>query len=764
MYTSVSIRTWPRTFCRSLLYCAALMVAVLQVNSQTAGTASIQGVVSDLSGAVIPNALITATNTATQVKHVTKSDGYGLYSFPNIAIGTYNVDASAAGFSNYHQSGITLDVGSSIAINISVKVGGAEQTIEVKAAGLSLQTEDATLKQTVDEKTLSEMPLNGRQMTNLVLIMGGAVTAPSNDIQGSKTFYSSAVISITGGQGNYTDYRLDGADNNDYMTNINLPFPFPDAVQEFSVETTALGANQGLHPGGLVNVVTKSGTNQFHGTAFEFIRNNYIDAENFFSVSKDTLHQNQYGGVFGGPILRNKLFAFAGYQHTKSDQSSADTPDYVPTAANIQGDFSVTDGATCPGGPIQLLNPQTGAVLLNNQINSATYFSAPSQALLKYLPTATNSCGLYTFAIPNQVEENQFDTRVDWTINQKNSAYGRYWYDYYQHPSFYSPTDILITDASGNFEQVQGLTLSETWVPTSTFVNTAHASISLRNIRRGPAGTGINADTIGINLYQDSPDYLPITATSKWTLYNGAPAVFVENTVSFADDISWVHGRHQFGFGGEYTRSEFNENNVYQGNGVFGFSGIFSKTGPNGVSKGGTGEDANLDFLTGALHSFAQSAPQLDALRAPIPTMYAMDTYHASKRFVLTGGVRWDPEYFPTDVYGRGSTFSMSNFVNNVQSSVYTNAPAGSLFYGDAGVPKAFTTGSTWQFSPRVGITFDPAGDGKTVVRVGGSLVYDLVCFFMGQNMNENPPFSESVSTVPVGAPLSFSAPGRTVL
>ncbi len=743
------------------IFCAAVTVftAAALLPSQTAGTASIQGVVTDDSGAVIPNVPVTAINMATHVKHVALSDGLGLYSFPNIPIGSYSIDASARGFSNYHQSGITLDVGSSIAVNIALKVGAEAQTVEVQAQGLQLQTEDSTLKQTVDEKTLTEMPLNGRQMTNLVTLMGGAVAAPGNDIVGSKTFYSSVVISIAGGQGNFTDYRLDGVDNNDYMTNINLPFPFPDAVQEFSVESTDLGASQGLHPGGLVNVVTRSGADQYHGTAFEFIRNNFIDADNFFSVSKDTLHQNQYGGVFGGPIIHGKLFAFAGFQHTKSDQSSADTKAYIPTAAMLTGDFSTVDGAGCiKGGAIQLVNPWTGAALNGDQIDPS-YFTSQAKALLKYFPTTADPCGLYTFAIPNQTEENQFVTRTDWTINQKHSAYGRYFRDYYQHPSFYSPTDILITDSSGNFETVQGLALGETWLPTSRFVNSAHASITLRDILRGPAATGINADTIGVDAYQSAPNYLPISATNKWTLYNGAPAFFAENTVSFTDDVSWMMGRHQIGFGGEFTRSEFNENNVYQGNGVFAFSGVFSEYGPTEAGTSGTGEDANLDFLTGAMSSYSQSAPQLDALRAPIPTLYAMDTYHASKKLVLTGGVRWDPEYFPTDLYGRGSTFNFNNFVNGVQSTTYVNAPAGSLYWGDPGVPKAFTHGSLPQFSPRLGITYDPTGTGKTVIRVGGSMVYDLVCFFMGQNMNENPPFSVASSTVPVGQPLAFSAP-----
>jgi hypothetical protein len=739
----------------------AIMMLALRGNSQTAGTGNIQGVVTDATGAMIQNAAVTAINTATQVKHTANTGGNGLYSFPNLAIGSYTLEVTAPGFNRYRLSNIILDVGSSIAVNVSMKIGGAEQTVEVAAAGLSLQTEDSTLKQTVDENTLTEMPLNGRQMTSLITLMGGAVNAnENNDVQGSKTFYSSAVISIAGGQGNFTDYRLDGGDHNDYMTNINLPFPFPDAVAQFSVETTDMGAQSGLHPGGLVNVVTRSGTNKWHGSAFEFIRNNYIDATNFFSTSKDTLHQNQFGGTFGGRIIRDKLFFFGGYQRTESHQSQSLTPAYVPTAANLLGDFSATESAACQSTAIQLVNPQTGALLPNNQIDPS-YFNASALALVKYLPIPTNACGLVTFAIPNQTAENQIVTRVDATINPKNSLYGRYFLDGYQSPAFYSPTNLLITGQAGNYERVQGLTLGETYIITQKMVNSLHATATRRRVNRGTAADGINASTLGINMYDTVPVGLYLTVTNKWTAYCGhcATGFFNVNTFSYADDVNWVHGKHQVGFGGEFARSQFNENNIYQGNGQFSFSGVYSQYGPAGLSAGGTGPDANLDFLTGSMNSFSQSNPQQDALRVSVPSVYIQDTYHATNKVVLSAGVRWDPDYFPTDNFGRGSVFNMSAFLSNTVSTVYPNAPAGSFYYGDHGVPKAFTKNLPWQFSPRVGLTYDPSGNGKTVFRIGAALVYDQVNLFMGQNMNENPPFSVSVTNNPVNAPLNFSSP-----
>jgi hypothetical protein len=604
------------------------------------------------------------------------------------------LDISTPGFEHYSQAGIVLEVGSSIGINVSMTVGQAAQRVEVRANGIALQTEDPSFKQTIDQQTLTELPLNGRQVTSLITLSGGSASAPANDMQGSKTFYSSVVISVAGGMGNATDYRLDGGDHNDYMTNVNLPFPFPDAVSQFSVETSALGAQSGLHPGGLVNVVTRSGSNQWHGTAFEFIRNNFIDATNFFSTTKDTLHQNQYGGTFGGKIITDKLFFFGGYQRLKADQSQSLTQAFVPTTANLQGDFSATDGAGCQssGKAIQLLNPLTGTVLPNDQI-SPSYFVAPSLALQKYLPATTDPCGLVFYSIPSQQVENQFIGRVDWTINPKHSLYGRYFLDGYTSPAFFSPTNVLITTQPGNHERAQSLTIGETYVVNSHLVNSFHATGSRRRDDRGSAAEGIGPSTIGIDSYAPLTNFLELTLTNKFSTYCGtcAEASFNVNTFSFADDVNMLLGRHQLAFGGEYVRSQLNINNLYESNGDFTITGVYSQKGPAGTSKGGTGADANLDFLTGALNSYQQSKAEQNALRAPIPSLYVQDIFHATKRLVLSAGLRWDPEFMPIDVFRRGSIFNMSDFLSNTHSMVYPNAPAGSLYYGDAGVPAGFT-------------------------------------------------------------------------
>src|SRR6202034_4085615 len=522
-----------------LFGCAALLLIPTPSGSQIAGTGNIQGTVTDTPGAVVPKASVTLTDEATRVARKTTSDNAGVYVLPGVPISTYDVSVTAPGFKTYEQKGVVLEVGSSFAINASLSVGTAEMKVEVQSEGLQLQTEDATFKQTIDQEAVTEMPLNGRQMTGLITLSGGSNIAPAGDFTGSKYSYQTISVSIAGGGGNTTLWRLDGGDNQDYMGNGNLPYPFPDAVSEFSVESTDLGAQDGGHVGGLVNVVTKSGTNQYHGEAFEFIRNNYLDATNFFSATPDTLHQNQYGGTFGGPILRNRLFAFAAYQRTKADQSQANTQATVPTAQNLAGNWSLTDGTPGVAGsnacnsthaPIQLVDPLTGTKLTGNQYATAPTYNASALALQAYLPAINpaldpNNCGFVFYAIPYLLTDNQFVSRVDWSISPKQNLYGRYFVDGYQFPAYFDPHNILITTQSGNIERVQTFTLGDAYTFTPKIVNAAHISILRRVNNRGYAPNDINAATaLGVNIYQSVPNGLQMTE-GKFTIGGGTNSV-----------------------------------------------------------------------------------------------------------------------------------------------------------------------------------------------------------------------------------------------
>jgi len=534
--------------CSTLLVLTLLLVGVLPAHAQVAGTASIKGSVADPSGAVLPNATIVLTNTATQVQRTATTDSSGLYSFPNIDIGTYNMTVAAAGFQTYSQTGIVLEVGSNTSINVPMKVGAADVRIEVQSEGLALQTEDASFKQTIDQNAVTEMPLNGRQMTGLITLSGGSSPAPGGDFTGSKYSYAAISVSIAGGSGNTTEWRLDGGDNNDWMANVNLPFPFPDAVTQFSVESTALGAQSGSHSGGLVNVVTRSGANTFHGSGFEFIRNDIINATNFFSTctptppattcsAKDRLHQNQYGFTFGGPVWlphmyngHDKLFFFTGYQFQRTTSKSATSSAYVPTAANLAGDFSITDPAPTSsggtgksnlcGGVQQLYDPLTGAILPGNKYPSPPQWNAAALKLLAYLPKVqplpdgSDQCGRVAYAIPNLINDKQFVTRIDYTINQKHNLYGRYFLDGYQAPAPYFPDNILVTTQSGNIQRVQSITIGENWSISSKLVNTIHATVSRRVNNRGYNANDINLATLGVKVFQLIPNGLQLTVST----------------------------------------------------------------------------------------------------------------------------------------------------------------------------------------------------------------------------------------------------------
>jgi hypothetical protein len=778
---NAGLRTWQSTIAGWMLAGFLLIMAAGAVRAQVAGSGNIQGTVTDTTGAVIPNATVTLTNTASGVAHTTQTNNVGVFVFPNVEIANYTLKAAATGFETYVQTDIVLEVGSNIAVNPQLPVGRTDVTVETHADALALQTEDTSFKQTIDKAAMDGMPLNGRQMTALITLSGGSSPAPAGDFTGSKYSYQTISVSVAGGMGNTTEWKLDGGNNNDYMSNANLPFPFPDAVQEFSVESIDLGARGGAHSGGLVNVLTKSGTDQYHGNAFEFIRNNYLDATNFFAGSKDTLHQNQFGGTFGGPIIpgSHKLFGFVGYQRTESKFSTSVNTMYIPTPANLQGDFSVTDpppgaGNSCGNSPQQLYDPLTGNPIPGNKYATPPAFNQQALNLMKYLPKAGSSevafydpnCGQVKFAIPGAVFDNQWITRVDYTISPRHSLYGRYMFDGYQFPSYFFPDNILVTfQAPGQYQRVQTATMGETWTISSRKINSFHLSASKRVDIRASA-PGINGNKIGITQYDQIATGLQLTASTSgknptWSTYCGtcSPGHFNVDNEGGSDDFTWIKGQHQFVFGGEFFRVHFNEVVGYDANGVYTFNGEYSGSGPTGELNGKTVYgDSNLDFLWGAMSAFTQSKEQQLALRGIVPSLYAEDTFHATPRLTLVGGIRWSPEFMPVDYFNRGSTFNYDAFLAGKGSSYYPTAPAGTFFYHDAGVTRQFTKNSPWQFSPSVGGSWDPNGHGVTVFRGGVEFVYDLANYYTTNRVHQNPPFATATNPSITG-PICFSEP-----
>src|SRR5437870_1385804 len=331
------------------------------------------------------------------------------------------LEGSKAGFTTYIQTGIVLQVDSNLTIDVPLKVGAVGEQVSVEANLAQVETRSTSLGQVVDNQRVSEMPLNGRNPIELVFLAGMA-SSPGNGAINTVRNYPTIVVSVAGGQGNAVSYLLDGTIYQDPYNSIALPFPFPDALQEFKVETSVLQPQYGFHSGATVNAVTKSGTNEFHGTAFEFLRNGSLNARDFFATQRDSLKRNQFGGVLGGPIVKDKLFFFGGYQGTIQRSDPAFNSGYVPTPAMLQGDFTTFASDACqgPGKGRTLAAPFSGNRIAANLINPVAL------NLTKTFPTPLDECGTVKYGYVANQHEDLYVGRVDWQTSQKSSFFGRF--------------------------------------------------------------------------------------------------------------------------------------------------------------------------------------------------------------------------------------------------------------------------------------------------------------------------------------------------
>ncbi len=293
------------------------------VSGQAVANAKMHGTVTDTTGAIVPGATVEATRLDTGAVSRAAATEAGDFTLPNLPVGSYAVRITAPGFQTYVRTGIVLQVNNDADLDARLSVGATDTVVNVEAGASQIQLADTAISTVVDQQRTVDLPLNGRNAANLVLLSGGATPTGNGNMTSTKNYGSTGVnaiggalnISVAGGQGNQINFLLDGGDHNDTFSNVNMPFPFPDALQEFSVQTTGLAAQYGVHPSATVNIVTKSGTNQWHGGVFEFLRNSYANANNRITGYTD-LKRNQFGGYLGGPVFRDKLFFFGGYQHT----------------------------------------------------------------------------------------------------------------------------------------------------------------------------------------------------------------------------------------------------------------------------------------------------------------------------------------------------------------------------------------------------------------------------------------------------------------
>src|SRR4249920_3431989 len=329
------------------------LVASGTAHAQAVAGSQLSGVVRDSSGGSIPGAEVTVTKTDTGMTRTVFSGADGAYTFPNLPIGPYQLKVVLQGFNTYVRDGIVLQVSSNPEINVTLAVGAISEQVTVTANASLVETRSTGVGQVIDNQRVMEMPLNGRQATELIFLSGLATSAPAGDLNTNKNF-PTVTISVAGGQANGITYIMDGGTHNDPFNNLNLPTPFPDALQEFKVETSSLPARYGHHAASAGNLVTKSGTNTFRGDLFEFIRDYHFNARNFFAPTRDILTRNQFGGTIGGPLLRDKLFFFGGYQGRIEKSNPPETVSFVPTAAMLAGDFTAIAAPGCSGRQITL--------------------------------------------------------------------------------------------------------------------------------------------------------------------------------------------------------------------------------------------------------------------------------------------------------------------------------------------------------------------------------------------------------------------------
>jgi hypothetical protein len=423
-------------FGRRFLFLPVVFFVVLNCTLFAQGLGSIVGTVTDPTGAVLPAATVKITEEGTSQTREVTANSQGYFVVPSLRPSSYTLTVEAPGFSVSTHKGIVLQADQTATVNVALTMKQAQETITVEAPPPQVDTSTAALSEVVDRRRIIELPLNGRNAASLALITPGTVLAPASADEGNnKTFPAAITISANGSRQNQASFRLDGANNNDIYTNVNQPFPFPDAVQEFSVQTSNYSARYGGNAGGVVNVVTKSGANQLHGDVFEFNRNSVFNARNFFANKRDTLKRNQFGGTLGGPVTipgvyhgKDKTFFFVGYQGTRIRDTGLGKSAYVPTPANMSGDFSSLLTAADPNNPLRkrivVTDPTNGQPFANNLIPTAR-FDPAAVALAKYLPI-TGGNGQVFYGTPVSQPFDETLARVDHSFSVKDRLTGRY--------------------------------------------------------------------------------------------------------------------------------------------------------------------------------------------------------------------------------------------------------------------------------------------------------------------------------------------------
>jgi len=692
---------------RALAVIACILCCSLPLLAQYT-TASLGGSVSDESGALVPDARLAVRNVDTGFAQTTSSDASGAFLFSRLPVGRYELRVEKEGFSTYVQAGITLAVNQDASQRVTLKLGQLSERVTVEANTELVVTRTATTSQLIDRQRVAELPLNGRLAQSLLNLAVGTIDLARNGcvICGQGGVYpGEATASVNGAQRDQVNYQLDAVSHNDTYLNASLPFPNPDSVQEFNLQSGNFSAEYGNAGGGVVNVITKSGTNALHGSAFDFLRNGVLNARNFFAPKQDTLKRNQFGGAVGGPIVKDKLFFFGTYQGTRTRIAPAGIINFVPTPAERDGDFSSLSK--------QLIDPVSKAPVPSNRI-PASRINPVSKFFLKWVPLPNAAARQVTYPGSMVVQtENQFMTKVDYNL-RKHQISGRYFFTDYEQPAVVPKDNVLAANSSGNAVRLQNVsvihnyTASPTLLVNSTFGLNRQRGGSLSSAPFGYPDAGVKISSAASSDLKAPPE-LSMSITGAFGLGTNHLGAFDRGDYTVREVVTKIRGPHELRFGGEALRVLNHIINTYQMDSSFTFSGQLSG-------------DGLADFMFGRASAFSQGGGEFKNLKGTKWTLFLQDNWRVSGNLTLNLGLRWDPYTAPYDREGRVVCFQPG-----VKSSRYPKAPLGLIYGGDnhdATCPLSGMDNSWGNIAPRVGFAYRLTKDGRTSVRGGAGFYY----------------------------------------
>jgi hypothetical protein len=707
--------------------CLVLVLSATFLSSSLWGqtTGSFVGTVTDPAGAGIPGARITVKSPQTALARSTVSNGQGEYLVPLLPPGIYDFDVLAKGFQTYIRTDVPLLVNQSERVDVQMVVGKLEQRVTVSGTQTVVDTSTPTVSQVIDTREVSNLPLNGRNFLQLTVLVPGSVPGihmTQNFTPTTAGTNSLNLPQVNGLRNQSNNILLDGTDDNEIFLGEAAAVPSPDAIREFSIQTNLYGAEFGRGAGSIVNIVTKSGTEGFHGSLYEYLRNDVLDARNFFAIKKPPLKRNQFGGSLGGPIVKRNTHFFVNYEGTRLRQGVTNTAT-VPSLLEKQGDFS--QDASKP------INPATGQPYPNNKIPS-TSWDLVAKNLLQFYPDPNVGTNLFNSSPVSPTNEDNFLARIDQNLGNKDTLFGTY---YYQNgnsvnpfaTAFLGPVNVPefpVRDAW----RFQHLVLSETHVFSSRAVNEFRFGFNRNALIGLSAAIPRNATDFGFTFPSTIPINVPQWAVAGFTV-NGytdmGPGNNATNAFQWNDTFSLVRGRHSLKFGTDIRRYQLNVDIASAFNGAFNFTGAV------------TG-NSFADFLLGQSLFFIQGGGNpVMHMRASSFNFYGEDGISLSRNLKVTVGLRYELPTWPIELNNKISAFRPGQ-----QSTVQPQAPVGLVYPGDAGVPRSTVENPKKNFAPRIGFAWDPTGTGRTSIRAGYGIFYDSIPWHNFNQLQIAPPFS----------------------